>query len=254
MKKIILYTICSFSLFSCTTAVNSKVSNKSFTPLVENEKVYVLKPADQLPVGSTEVGQISIGDSGFTTNCGYDKVISDAKAEAAKAGANVVKLTKIQEPSKGLGSTCYRIKATLYRNDNTEVLAAAESASENNYKKKIADNSDFAMIYFYRPSAVTGALMNYTVHDEEGKPIVKIHNGEKFAYKTTKYGPQKFYASLETRDYVDVNVEKGKEYYIKCETKMGITIARPNLFLIDNELGQKSYDLIEKESPAYEKK
>jgi len=40
------------------------------------------------------LGKIKIGDTGFSTDCSYEKAIEIAELEARKVGGNAVKITK----------------------------------------------------------------------------------------------------------------------------------------------------------------
>lgn len=44
-----------------------------------------------LPDNSQFIGGIKVEDSGFSINCGYKKIMADAKATARMADANIVK-------------------------------------------------------------------------------------------------------------------------------------------------------------------
>lgn len=47
------------------------------------------------------VGTLKVGDTGFTTDCGYNKIIHDAKIQARKFGGNIVQITELKRPKKG---------------------------------------------------------------------------------------------------------------------------------------------------------
>jgi len=54
-----------------------------------------------------------VGDTGFTTDCSADRVVTILKEQACQAGADVVYVTEWQAPD--LSSTCYRATADLIR-------------------------------------------------------------------------------------------------------------------------------------------
>lgn len=120
MKKLqgLLIIVILLLLSSCNPQITTHIST-TYPPLNYKQKVIVIE-LDQLEPDNAEVlGQIKIGDTGFTTNCSYSIVIDKAKLEARKAGGNAIKITEHRLPTV-LGSTCHRIKATILIIENTE--------------------------------------------------------------------------------------------------------------------------------------
>ncbi|KUJ63612.1 hypothetical protein AR687_00035 [Flavobacteriaceae bacterium CRH] len=239
MKK--LSFLIAILLVGCSTSISTKITNKNFQKLEENNPIIVLDKEDELPNNSELIGDVKIGDSGFTTDCGYDKVIADVTKEAKNAGANIVKIIELKKPS-AFGSTCYRIKARLYRNLNAESLSTVVQNRNLKNKSRLPENSDYAVIYFYRPTGGTGALLGYKIKDANDSIVGRLRNGEKFAFKTKKFGEQTFYGVLETKEEVKINVEKGKEYFVRCAVTMGVAIGRPEITRIENYVAMKEYD------------
>lgn len=230
-------------LASCSTSVSTKIVNKNFQKLEENNPIIVLDKNEELPNKSELIGDLKIGDSGFTTDCGYDKVIADATNAARNAGANIIKIIELKEPSI-FGSTCYRVKARLYRNLDPESLAQVAATKKLKNKSRLPEDSDYAIIYFYRPKMGTGAFLGYKIKDVNDSIVGRLRNGEKFAYKTKKFGEQTFYGALETKEEIKINVEKGNEYFVRCAVNMGVVLGRPEINVIENYVGMKEYDLM----------
>lgn len=113
MKRL-LFILIIFFLNGCATTTKMAI-NKSFDPIPLDISVKVYSENEKLPLGidKQEIGTIRIGDSGLSINCSYKKVIEKAKNKARKAGGNCIKLTEVLEPD--WTSTCYRIKAIIYR-------------------------------------------------------------------------------------------------------------------------------------------
>ena len=59
-------------------------------------------------------------------------------------------------------------------------------------KSRLPENSDYAVIHFYRPSFGAGALLGYKIKDVNDSIVGRLRNGEKFIYKTEKFGAAKF--------------------------------------------------------------
>ncbi len=240
MKKILLSittTIC----MSCAPSISSKILNKNYSKLGEESKIYVLEQNDTIPTNSELIGDIKVGDSGFSTDCGYNKALSEITNLAKNSGANIIKILEVKAPNL-LGSSCYRIKARIYRNLNPEVLVKLSNINNETNKSRLPENADFAVIYFYRPSNGIGALLGYKIKNENDSIIGRVRNGEKFEYKTKKFGNQTFFGELETKEKIIINVEKGKEYFVRCGVTMGVALGRPEIYLIENRIGIKEYE------------
>lgn len=239
MKKLLLlFSLC--LVVSCATSVRSKLANKNYPKLVPERAVVVLNKEDNVPNDSEFIGDIKVGDSGFTTDCGYNQVVADAVTAARSAGANIIHITEIKKPTT-FGSTCYRIKAKIYRNFNEESLATISDKRSLKNKSRLPEDADYAIIHFYRPSAGAGALLGYKIKTENDSVIGRLRNGEKFAFKTKTFGNQNFYGALETKEKVTINVEKGQEYFVRCSVNMGVVLGRPEINIIENYIGMKEF-------------
>lgn len=53
---------------------------------------------------------------------------------------------------------------------------------------------------------------------------------------------QSFYGTLETKEEIKIDIEKGKEYFVRCSVNMGVVFGRPEINLIENYIGMKEYD------------
>jgi hypothetical protein len=240
MKKLLfLSTVILF--VSCATSISTKLANKSYQKLNDENQIIVLEKNDVLPYNSEFIGDIKIGDSGFTTDCGYNKVVADATNSARNAGANIIQITEVKEPDFFM-SSCYRIKAKIYRNLNTESLSSLAEKRNLKNKSRLPEDSNYALIHFYRPSFGGGALLGYKIKDVNDSIIGRLRNGEKFIFKTKQFGIQSFYGTLETKEEVKINIEKGKEYFVRCSVNMGVVLGRPEINLIENHIGIKEYD------------
>ncbi len=109
--KIVVFFIISFLFVSCAPRISSQISSPK-TPLLENQNVVVFEVNEEVPKNTSFIGNISLGDSGFTTNCDFETIINIAKSEARKVGGNALKITEHILPSF-FGSSCHRIKADI---------------------------------------------------------------------------------------------------------------------------------------------
>lgn len=113
------------------------------------------------------------------------------------------------------------------------LVSCASNKGAKFEKLEEAKNNE-AIIYFYRPSSF-GAMVHYTVKDEDKKPIQKIYPYSYFLYKTDKLGKREFSAKTEATKKISFDVEAGKTYFVKSNIAWGILIGRPKFKLIENK-------------------
>lgn len=112
-------------LASCGPSVKTIIGEK-YPPLDSSEYVRVIPINEQAPAGSLNIGIVKIGDTGFSTNCGWDVVIARAREEARKAGGNALKITEYIPPSL-FGSSCDRITALILKIDSLAAVGNAKT-------------------------------------------------------------------------------------------------------------------------------
>jgi hypothetical protein len=49
---------------------------------------------------------------------------------------------------------------------------------------------------------------------------------------------------LETKEEVKINIEQGKEYFVRCAVTMGVAFGRPDMNIIENHIGMKEFEEI----------
>ena len=233
MKKIngLLFTIALITLNSCNPKISTSL-DKNYPPLDYKQEVVVIGLDQPVPDGAEILGQIKVGDNGFTTNCSYDAVIEKAKLEARKAGGNAIKITGHKFPS-AMGSSCHRIKAEILRINNIEKLASQE-------EDEVLKNVDYAILQVYRYSGM-GALVNYDLYLGDSV-ICRIKNNFKTTLHIKKEGLNTLWAKTEAKVEIPVNLKYGKEYYLRCSVKMGAFVGRPKLELVDSKIGKEEFE------------
>jgi hypothetical protein len=126
VNKLYILFACAL-LASCGPSVNTTIATK-YPPLDSSESVRVIPIDDQAPQGAINIGTVKIGDTGFSTNCGWDVVIARARDEARKAGGNAIKITEYIPPSL-FGSSCDRITALILKIDVSAASATAKASA-----------------------------------------------------------------------------------------------------------------------------
>ena len=239
-KTIILCVLGVLMLQSCSPKIKANLSTETHQPLDSETDILIVKQNEKIPENSIFIGDLKIGDSGFSTDCGYTKVMEDAKNNAKNSGANLVHLIEVKKPN--LGTTCYRIKAKLYRNLNQQSLASLSEKRTFENKSRLPADADYAVIYFYRPKSSVGALIGFKIRMDESDIIGRVRNGEKFSYQIKDFGPHEFWGLTESRSSVIINVKKGEEYFVRCGLTMGIAVGKPEIYSVDNDLGISEYE------------
>tara|TARA_R110002049_G_scaffold74325_3_gene191772 strand:+ start:1463 stop:1843 length:381 start_codon:yes stop_codon:yes gene_type:complete len=109
-KLLIMITVIGFT--SCSPKISSNFANPQ-PKLSIDEKVALLDIKHNLPENIVKVGELRFQDSGFSTDCSFNSLMTQARNEARKNGANIVKVIDKKKPD--LWSSCYRLKIELYR-------------------------------------------------------------------------------------------------------------------------------------------
>ncbi|MDR0384792.1 MAG: hypothetical protein LBH60_01795 [Prevotellaceae bacterium] len=220
-----------FGLSGCNPRIKVTKSNYSYPPLDYAQKVFVLEINDEFPAGAENLGTLKVGDTGFSTNCEWETVIENAKNEARKMGGNVVKIIEHKLPS--IASSCHRITAQILRVSDVSLLSQNKTAA-------IVNDWDYALLHFYR-SDEAGILVGYDIYLGESV-ICRAKSNWKTTVKVYSGGRNSIWGKTEAKTEIPVDIEIGKEYYIRCGISMGIMVGRPTLTLVDNPTGKREYN------------
>lgn len=205
------------------------------------QDVLVIEEEAEAPANTKFLGKIKVGDGGFKINCGYERVMDEAKEKVIKKGGNILKITKLKEPSV-LGSTCYRVWGEAYYTDSLESLMGA-IMQDKVTPMLISDTAKYALLYIYRPHSSVGGLLNYWLHvnDEE---VCRVRNYSSCVVKIEKEGPVKLWGTIETRAEKELDIRFGQVYFIRCEIGMGVWVGRPVITIQHPNKGYYEYSLI----------
>jgi len=218
-------------LSSCSPKISTNLS-KTYAPLDYKQEIVTIGLSESEPDNLEVLGQVKIGDTGFSTKCGYDIMINKAKLEARKAGGNAIKIVE-HKPPTFFGSSCHRITAKILKIEDIE-----------NYISKVEEEEvlldvDYAILNVYRYSG-TGALVGYDLHLGDST-ICRVKNNFKTTLYIKKDGLNTLWAKTETKSEVPIDVKMGKTYYLRCGITMGAFVGRPKLELIDSRTGKAEF-------------
>ena len=236
MKKLHLRITLAALIFlgSCNPKITTSLS-KSYAPLDYREEVVVIGLNQPEPDDAETLGQVKIGDTGFSTNCDYNVVIDKAKLEARKAGGNAIKIIKHIPPSI-MGSSCHIITANILKISDIESL----SFENNEYMEDVLSDVDYAILNVYRYSGA-GAIVSYDLFLGDSI-ICRVQNNYKTTLHITKDGLNTLWARTESKDEIPIDIKIGQTYYLRCGIAMGAFVGRPKLELIDKKTGKAEFE------------
>lgn len=91
------------------------------------------------------------------------------------------------------------------------------------------------LVYIYRPSSFIGGGVSYDVKVGED-PIATLYNGGYYPY-FSEPGEVEFWARTESKSAVTLDVEVGKNYFVKGTVGVGLLVGRPHLTIVSDEIG-----------------
>lgn len=210
--------------------------------LSDTSEVLILKLGEALPEGAKLMGDIKVQDGGFKIKCGYDRTIEQAKEKARKKGANILLITELKAPDSK--STCYRLKADVYYGENIEgYVPIASSAFDSTLNAIVPPDASYAVVCVYRPKGGTGVLVHYNLNVGDSVDC-RMWNGSKYTVIIANPGPVKLWAQTESREEIELNVQAGKVYFVKCSVKMGAFWGRPKFVEVDPHFGLPEFNAV----------
>jgi len=212
---------------ACSPKISTNISKK-YSALDYREDVVVLGIKDEVPENAERIGTVKIGDAGFTINCGFDVVIEKAKTEARKNGGNAIKIIKHTPPSMW-GSSCHQITAEILKID------ALETTTDT------LINADYALLHIYRQDEYALLSLDLRI---ENKVICSASSHWKETMRIDTEGLIILWTRTEVKAELPIEIQFGKEYYIRCGVTTGVFVGHPKLELVDNKIGKVEFQSI----------
>jgi len=100
-----------------------------------------------------------------------------------------------------------------------------------------------ALLHIYRSASLVGAAVAYDVR-LDGETVFRAKNKNKATIEVTREGLMMLSAKTETTTEVPIDIQFGREYYVRCKVKMGAIVGRPAIEIVDNATGKAEYDKI----------
>lgn len=145
-----------FLLSSCAPSIVTSIS-KNYAAIDNTQEIKVIELTEEVPLQSELLGEVKIGDAGFTNKCDFVTVIEAAKLEARKVGGNAIRIMSHQTPD--FVSSCHRITANIYKVASFDLATTATVTTQSG------------------DSIPTVALVKDTIQ------ITKLASGHKYIYK-----------------------------------------------------------------------
>ena len=82
-------------------------------------------------------------------------------------------------------------------------------------------------IVFFRPGSMMGMALGCTVHEDD-KELARLGSG-KYYVVTAAPGKHLYFTKGEATDKLNLEVEDGETYFVKCNIGMGVMSGRANL-------------------------
>ncbi len=107
---------------------------------------------------------------------------------------------------------------------------------------KFKDTSQYALLYVYRSGKFVGSLLDYLLKCD-GVAMASMSNKSAYIFKILKPGTLRLVAqTLNHEDRVDIDIQFGKKYYVKCDIKLTLNNGgRPVIDLVENSKGELGF-------------
>ena len=92
LKTVFFMALVGLLLAACSPRVITEVTKNYPARSVDEVRVYDV--GDTVPNSAVAIGKVAVLDRGFTTNCGYDRMLGLAKERTAENGGNGLLLTE----------------------------------------------------------------------------------------------------------------------------------------------------------------
>jgi hypothetical protein len=135
---------------------------------------------------------------------------------------------------------------------NVSLAASKQTSTVKQSVVIAAAPVDTGQVVFFRPGSMMGMALGCNVR-ENGKLIGGLGNG-KYFIETFAPGKHTFTTHSEATDTLNMEIETGETYYVKCGIGIGIVAGRPNIAPTDKAtFDNKSAKLKLKTSEQLEK-
>lgn len=140
--KYIFYLVVFSTLFTNCT---HRIVRTGYQLKKDNYKICDVPIKKQLSISDTLasiIGEIKLGESGFSVACNEERAIDILMTEACALNADLILITEETRPD--LWSSCYRCRATFYKYHNAEIsIKDDENFNIENVQKRVLKDREF---------------------------------------------------------------------------------------------------------------
>jgi hypothetical protein len=223
-----LFILALLILSSCAPKVTTRLS--TMAPSSERyPDIRVYKIEDKTPADATILGTVKVGDSGFSSNCGFFEVLDKAIEQAKLSGGNAIKIIRHILPGR---STCHRITALILKiNDpDKKVINEVEAKSAGYAVLNIFGDPD------------TSNPFCYDLYLED-KLFCNVKNGSKIIKAINNQGIHAFSVKPDSSVTLKVDIKPGEVYYLRCGSIKKDSLNWPLIQIVDKNEGIKYFDM-----------
>lgn len=88
-------------------------------------------------------------------------------------------------------------------------------------------------IIFFRPGSFVGGALGCTVHEDD-KEVARLGSGKYYVISASP-GKHQYFTKGEATDRLNLEIEDGETYFVKCNIGMGVVAGRANLSPADRD-------------------
>ncbi|SFD41694.1 hypothetical protein [Algibacter pectinivorans] len=235
---------------SCSPRYKLLLQEKKEQPLDSQREILVLNKESNINLdGASLIGEIKGPFEKFYTppkaelkGCGYTEIINDIKEQSKQLGANIISIYDLKKPTSL--DNCYKLKVKLYKSFDSNLISRIKEYNKSRMASKIDKDSEYAMLYLYRPKAIAGMVVKFDIYMDNNILITNLKNGNKLAYKIEDFGHHTFTAINQKgqKKEFSLDIKKGQEYYVRC----GIDVSKPygvaQFSMLDNKIGHEEFN------------
>jgi len=238
LRHLVLLVILPLLFCSCGPKVLVTIQKK-YPTTDYRQNIEVLGLGDNIPENSEKIGEIKVGDTGVSINCGYDVGIRKAKEEARKMGGNIIKLADHKTPD--ILSSCHRMLFVVLRQEDVEEVLLEEGyVDSDNEVTTTVKIPGKALIYIFRLHG-DYAETEFDLYLEDNL-LCRVSDNFKTSVYVSKLGHLDLWTEVEYVVKVKIDIEADKEYFLQCDVLYNGDFPQAVLKLIDRQEGKQIYD------------
>jgi hypothetical protein len=217
MYKILITLICFLPVFF-------KVYGQNPHP------VLIIPENEEIPKTAQLLGELR-----FTNGGTYTDVREEASKKTLLKGGNVLQQIILDKPQNGRGT--YKFVGDVYRMEDPRPLIDRMRYKDDSISREIIkEDAPYSILYVYRPSSYYGSLINYNLFLGDSL-ISRVRPGTIQKIKIHQRGEVTLSAKTESKISMNMYLEHGNAYFLRCDVTSGIFIGRPELMQVDNSTG-----------------